>query len=74
MNKSETAVYAACQGNRFACLRFASPDIVKEEVYIADTIKRRNADWIGHISRRKFFSDVIELKIEERINNGKTRK
>jgi hypothetical protein len=66
MNKSETAVNDACQGNPFACLGFASPHIVKEDVYIADRIKRRNADWIGHMSRRKFFSNVIELKRERK--------
>ena len=45
---------AACQGDLSACLRFASPDTGMEEVCIVDTIKRRNADWIGHISCRKF--------------------
>jgi len=40
---------------------------VKEERNIAQTIKRRKADWIGHILRRNcFLKHVIEGKIEER--------
>jgi hypothetical protein len=41
---------------------------VKEERNILHTIKRRNANWIGHILRRNcLLKHVIEGKIEGRI-------
>jgi hypothetical protein len=41
---------------------------VKEERNILHIIKRRNADWVGHILRRNcFLKDVIEGKGEGRI-------
>jgi hypothetical protein len=47
---------------------------VKDERNIVHTIKRRNANWIGHILRRNCpLKHVIEGKIEER-SDGKTRK
>jgi hypothetical protein len=36
----------------------------KEERNILRTIRRRKADWIGHILRRKSFKHVIEGKID----------
>jgi hypothetical protein len=40
---------------------------VKEEMYILLTIKRRKANWIGHILRRNcLLKHVIEGKLEER--------
>jgi hypothetical protein len=42
--------------------------IVKEERNILHTIKRRKANWIGHILRRNcLLKHVIEGKIEGRI-------
>jgi hypothetical protein len=41
---------------------------VKEERNILNTIKRRNAKWIGHILRRNcLLKHVIGGKIKERI-------
>jgi hypothetical protein len=41
---------------------------VKEERYILQTIKRRKANWIGHILRRNcLLKHIIEGKIEGRI-------
>jgi hypothetical protein len=41
---------------------------VKEERNIVHTIKRRKANWIGHILRRNgLLKHVIEGKLEERI-------
>jgi hypothetical protein len=41
---------------------------VKEERNIVHTIKRRKANWIGHILRRNcFLKHVIEGKLEGRI-------
>jgi hypothetical protein len=41
---------------------------VKEERIILHTIKRRKANWIGHILRRKcLLKHVIEGKLEARI-------
>jgi hypothetical protein len=41
---------------------------VKEEGNILHTIKRRRADWIGHILRRNcLLKHVIEGKLEGRI-------
>jgi hypothetical protein len=52
---------------------------VKEERSILNTIKRRKANWIGHILRRNcLLKHVIERKIEERIEvtgrRGRKRK
>jgi hypothetical protein len=49
---------------------------VKEERDILQTIKRRKANWIGHILLRNcLLQHVIEGKIEGRIEvSGKTRK
>jgi hypothetical protein len=42
--------------------------IVKEERNILHTIKRRNANWIGHILRRNcLLKHVIEGQLEGRI-------
>jgi hypothetical protein len=47
---------------------------VKEEMNFLHTIKRRKANWIGHILRRNcLLKHVIEGKLEGR-NDGKTRK
>ena len=51
----------------------------KEERNILRTIKRRKADWIGHIMRRNcFLKHVIEGQIERRIEvtggRGRRRK
>jgi hypothetical protein len=41
---------------------------VKEDRNILHTIKRRKADWIGHILRRNcLLKHVIEGKLERRI-------
>ena len=41
---------------------------VKEERNIKHTIKRRKANWIGHILRRKFLlKHIIIGKIEEKV-------
>jgi hypothetical protein len=41
---------------------------VKEERNIVHTVKRRKANWIGHIWRRNYFlKRGVEGKIEERI-------
>jgi hypothetical protein len=41
---------------------------VKEERKIVHTIKRRKANWIGHILRRNcLLKNVIEVKIKGRI-------
>jgi hypothetical protein len=49
---------------------------VKEERNIVHTIKRRKANWIGHILRRNcFLKHVIEGKLEVRTGRrGRTRK
>jgi hypothetical protein len=52
---------------------------VKEERNILHTIKRRNANWIGHILRRNcLLKHVIEGKVEGRIDmtgrRGRRRK
>jgi hypothetical protein len=49
---------------------------VKEERNIVHTIKRRKANWIGHILRRNcLLKHVIEGKLEERIEmTGRRRK
>jgi hypothetical protein len=52
---------------------------VKEERNILHTIKRRKANWIGHILRRNcFLKHVIEGKLEGRIEmtgrRGRRRK
>ena len=40
----------------------------KEEGYIVHTVKRRKADWIGHIWRRNcLLKQVIEGKVEGRM-------
>jgi hypothetical protein len=42
---------------------------VKEEINIVQTIKRRKANWIGHILHRNcFLKHVIEGKIEGMID------
>jgi hypothetical protein len=47
---------------------------VKEERNILDTIKRRKANWIGHIFRRNcLLKHVIEGKLEGRIEMTRTR-
>jgi hypothetical protein len=47
---------------------------VKGERNILHTVKRRKANWIGHILRRNFLIEhVIEGKVEGR-SDGKTRK
>jgi len=53
--------------------------MVEEERYIVQTVKRRKADWIGHIWRRNWLlKDVIGGKVEGRIEvtgrRGKRRK
>jgi hypothetical protein len=46
---------------------------VKEERNIVHTIKRRKANWIGHILRRNcLLKHVIVGKLKDR-NDGKTR-
>jgi hypothetical protein len=41
---------------------------VKEERNVVHTIKRRKANWIGHILRRNYLqTHMIEGKIEGRI-------
>jgi hypothetical protein len=52
---------------------------VKEEINILLKIKRRKANWIGHILRRKcLLKHVIEGKLEGRIEvkrrRGRTRR
>jgi hypothetical protein len=48
---------------------------VKGERDIVHTVKRRKANWIGHILRRNcILKHVIEGKLEGRICDGKTRK
>jgi hypothetical protein len=48
---------------------------VKEERNILQTIKRRKANWIGHILRRNCpLKHVIEGKIEERIEMTEGRR
>ena len=48
---------------------------VKDERNILHTIKRRKADWIGHILRRDcLLKHVIEGKIERLEMAGRTRK
>jgi hypothetical protein len=48
---------------------------VKEERNILHTIKRKKADWIGHILRRKcLLKHIIEGKIEGGKSDGRTRK
>jgi hypothetical protein len=50
------------------CVRKEVLRRVKEERNILGKIKRRKANWIGHIlSRNCFLKYVIEGKIEERI-------
>jgi hypothetical protein len=47
---------------------------VKEDRNIVHTIKRRKANWIGHILRRNcLLKHVIEVRRKDR-NDGKTRK
>jgi hypothetical protein len=53
--------------------------IVKEERSIIHAIKRRKADWIGHILRRNYFlKHFIEGKVEEEVEvtgrQGRRRK
>jgi hypothetical protein len=48
---------------------------VKEERNIVHTIKRRKANWIGHILRRNFLlKHVIEGRIEMTGRRGRRRK
>jgi hypothetical protein len=48
---------------------------VKEEKNILHTIKRRNANWIGHILRRNcLLKHVIEGKLEGRIEMTERRR
>jgi hypothetical protein len=48
--------------------------IVKEERNILHAIKRRKAEWIGHISRRNcLLKHVIEGWKRRNGNHGKTR-
>jgi hypothetical protein len=49
---------------------------VKEEGNILHTVKRRKANWIGHILRGNcLVKHVVEEKIEEKSrSDGKTRK
>jgi hypothetical protein len=52
---------------------------VKEERNILHTIKRRKANWIGHILRRNcLLKHIIEIKIQERLEvtgrRGRRRK
>jgi hypothetical protein len=48
---------------------------IKEERKIVHTIKRRNADWIGHIFHRNcLLEHVIECKIEAAGRRGRRRK
>jgi hypothetical protein len=48
--------------------------IVKEERNIVHTIKRRKANWIGHILRRTcLLKHVIEGKLEGRIEMTRRR-
>jgi hypothetical protein len=46
----------------------------KEDRNILHTIKRRKADWIGHISRRNcFLKYVLEGKLEGRVEKTRRR-
>ena len=48
---------------------------VKEKINILHTIKRRKANWIGHIlSKNCLIKQVIEGKIKARTSDRKTRK
>ena len=48
---------------------------VNEQRNILREIRKRKANWIGHILRRNcLLKQVIEGKIEGRISDGKTRK
>ena len=52
---------------------------VKEKMNILRTIKRRKADWIGHMLRRKCllkrtFQEMIEGGIEATVRQGKRSK
>jgi ribosomal 50S subunit-associated protein YjgA (DUF615 family) len=48
---------------------------VKEERNILHTVKRRKANWIGHILRRNcLLKHVIEGKIERMKRRGRRRK
>jgi hypothetical protein len=48
---------------------------VKEEMNILHTIRRRKANWIGHILRRNYLlSHIIEGKIIETRRRGRRRK
>jgi hypothetical protein len=47
---------------------------VKEERHILHTVKRRKANWIGHILRRNcFLKHVIEGNLEGRIEVTRRR-
>jgi hypothetical protein len=46
---------------------------VKEERNIVHTIKRRKANWIGHILRRNCLLKHVKVRRKDR-NDGKTRK
>jgi hypothetical protein len=60
--RMETIIWIDCARNEEVLQR------VKEERNILQTIKRRNAKWIGHILRRNcLLKHVIEGKIEGRI-------
>ena len=49
--------------------------VVKEDRNILQTIKRRKANWIGHIlSRNCLLKQIIEGKIQEKTKDGKTNK
>ena len=48
---------------------------VKEERLVLQTIKRREANWIGHMSCRNcFLKHVIEIKIEGRARSDGRRR
>jgi hypothetical protein len=48
--------------------------IVKEEWNIVHTIKRRKANWIGHILRKnRLLKNVLEGKIERNIEGTRRR-
>jgi hypothetical protein len=57
------------------CVRNEVLHRVKEERNILQTIKRRNANWIGHILRRNcLLKHIIKGKIEGRIDVTGRRK
>jgi hypothetical protein len=62
-----------CRWRKMEITRTEVLRIMKEDRNIPHTIKRRKANWIGHILRRNYLTKhVSEDKIEGR-NDGKTR-